>query len=1116
MIKKLIERYSSIFFLASIGCIWLIIAIANYEPGTWLIGWDSLLPEINLGLNIRRSIFAAWQDVQGLGLAGGIGHASELTRQLFLAVLSIFFPVDMLRYIWTYIMLLIGPIGVFFLANEFIRQLEPLSAIASLRKKMARYVKRTLRSPQLENKTNLVVLRNTAAFFASLYYLLNLAMVQNFYVPLEAFSSFYGCIPWLLLIFLRTLTTPTAKNLLILLAINLAATSAFHVQTMFIVYGIVLSLFAVPYIFSQVGSVRKQAMTTSLKIACVILATHLFWLAPVGYFTLTNAQQTVESKQNRIATPESQAQNRAYGTLFNIAQLKGYWFDYSDENFDSDEPFYLLEHWKDWTEQPLMQFLLLLTYAGVVCGVIGAVYIYSSWKTVGLALNMLFASTMLTAGNGLLGGIFTSFVTIVPLLEQIFRVPFTKWSVVLSLWYALGIGFLALFVLQKLELAVFKRAAVVILIACIAAPVFPLFSGKLFYQNITQEIPPAYFELFSYLQQQSSDKRILHLPLDNLWGWTNQSWGYRGSGFIWYGIEQPIIDRNFDVWSKNNETLYRQLDLALLAQNYTEAHNLLKMYGVSYIFVDQSLTDDSSAIETAQDFANYGLANDILTLAWTQDSLQLYEVLTAHTTELSATIPHHIPQPTTELTQNTVYKAVGHHIESAENQSLVFPLLSLQKERLDTISITESNVRVPFSIQETGFLHISAIRDNAIGLPATFLYEPDANAVSLQLKSPLSILSDGSETPIFSAENLRYEIPDITSDTVILDVAGQVITLKANEQQDVWLSNIQLNAPTQLVITSDEFVTITDNVIAISDTLAIEEISAEILTNMLSARTIELEPNEYEFVIHALAIPLNFAGNNQAALNCDPRQRGSFEKKSAGGDSVVYISDEFAQACDGRTSFFNNPDLDVILTVSSENTTNNPLKLYLAEGDTTLFEHTLHADQSAFGIHASKMLADTYSQEKPPLTVNILNTSFGQPTQNSIHEAQLLSLPLTLEWLSGLQLTTGQEKIRSQMQSAVVFKKHANFWYSTNITATQPGVALVLQQGYDSGWIAFADGVIGGTKLSHYRHNGWANAWLLPERNTTVTIVYWPQLLIFAGYITLLMSAAVLVKKHYT
>src|ERR1035437_7494333 len=93
----------------------LLLFIRNYSANTWLIGWDNLTPEFNLGMNIQRSIFAVWQEYQGLGLLGGMGHASDLVHQVILLLLSFALPLHLLRYTWTFLMLFLGSVGAYLL-----------------------------------------------------------------------------------------------------------------------------------------------------------------------------------------------------------------------------------------------------------------------------------------------------------------------------------------------------------------------------------------------------------------------------------------------------------------------------------------------------------------------------------------------------------------------------------------------------------------------------------------------------------------------------------------------------------------------------------------------------------------------------------------------------------------------------------------------------------------------------------------------------------------------------------------------------------------------------------------------------------------------------------------
>ena len=133
----------------------------NFKSGTFLTGWDNLHPEFNFFLNIKRSLFAVWQEYQGLGLLGGMGHASDLSRQVFLLILSLIIKTKYLRFLFTLLMLILGPCGVYFLPQTVL--------------------------PEQVSQTT----RKYVSFLGGLFYLFNLSTVQVFYVPFETFIAHY-------------------------------------------------------------------------------------------------------------------------------------------------------------------------------------------------------------------------------------------------------------------------------------------------------------------------------------------------------------------------------------------------------------------------------------------------------------------------------------------------------------------------------------------------------------------------------------------------------------------------------------------------------------------------------------------------------------------------------------------------------------------------------------------------------------------------------------------------------------------------------------------------------------------------------------------------------------
>jgi hypothetical protein len=56
---------------------------------------------------------------------------------------------------------------------------------------------------------------------------------------------------------------------------------------------------------------------------------------------------------------------------------------------------------------------------------------------------------------------------------------------------------------------------------------------------------------------------------------------------------------------------------------------------------------------------------------------------------------------------------------------------------------------------------------------------------------------------------------------------------------------------------------------------------------------------------------------------------------------------------------------------------------------------------------------------------------------------------------------------------------------------------LILAQSYESGWVAWDQDF---RFLEHKKVNNWANGWILEENSRNVYVLFWPQILEFAGF----------------
>ena len=235
-VKKIVSFWPVIVLLLVSSLLFL----TNYKSGTWLIGWDSTQPELNFGISFSRNISAIWQEYRGLGLLDGMAHAVNIVHTFFLYLLSLVFPLNMVRYVFVFLMYAVGGVGVYFLTLKL-----------------------------LGGKINTP--KRLASLAGSFFYLLNPATIQMFYTPLETFVIHFAFLQWLFLSFINFLDSGKRKDLLIFFVVNLLAVSQSHVPTVFIVYTLGLVAISVVYLFDHLPSKIKRLLAGFLVVFVAVV-----------------------------------------------------------------------------------------------------------------------------------------------------------------------------------------------------------------------------------------------------------------------------------------------------------------------------------------------------------------------------------------------------------------------------------------------------------------------------------------------------------------------------------------------------------------------------------------------------------------------------------------------------------------------------------------------------------------------------------------------------------------------------------------------------------------------------------------------------------------------------
>lgn len=541
----------------------VLIYLTNFAGNFWVTGWDNLHPEFNYEANIERASFSSWQEYQGVGLPAGHGHATEFSREVLLSALNVFVPTMEIRKIFILLMLWMGALGVY----VFIRNIL-LSRIY-------------------------FDLRILVSLIASLFYLFHIATVQIFYVPYEAFLAHYAFLPWMVYTLYRFMEVSTKKTFFLFLIVNFFGSWQFYIPTLFIVYMFLVSAIALGIVLEHKVPWKRVAVAFA-----GILIINLYWLLPFAYYTINNIHSQQEAYLNLLYTEDTYLKNAQFGDLQNATLLKGFLFD--SIQFSNNNGFqYMMGPWIDHEKK---WYVLFIGYSFFLVSLIGLITAIRNKKYIYLSVLFLFFFALI-ANQTFPFSVLNDLLRSVPLLDQIFRNPFTKFANTTLFLMTIFFSFGMVVIITRLQkyFAKFRvdtwfvyGLVLVVYLFCLNLSVLPLFQGNFVYPSLKINIPKEYFQLFEFFEHEKNG-RIANLPQFTSNGWIYYKWGYQGSGFLWYGLKQPVLDRAFDVWNRDNENYYWELSDAIYAEDLSRFESILEKYQISWLIFDKNVTTPASS-----------------------------------------------------------------------------------------------------------------------------------------------------------------------------------------------------------------------------------------------------------------------------------------------------------------------------------------------------------------------------------------------------------------------------------------------------------------------------------------------------------------------------------------
>lgn len=1134
IMPKIIAFLKNNFFVLLLLLLAVIVAYRNYVPNTFLTGWDTLHPEFDYKEYWSRIIGGAWQEHQGLGAVNTQAHASEIPRILLLMFIDIFLKTPDVRYAYALLMLILGPLGVYF------------------------YVKKVFLS-DLHSKAS-----SFGAFCAGLFYLLNLGTLQHFYVPLEMFLTHYGFLGWTFLYSTLFFENPTKKNYISFIIVNLLITSQAHTPTLFYVYFLSICLYFGALTIVEIT--KKHTFLANLKKASTIILTVLilnfFWLLPSTYFLVTRSQEIQQSKIHHLFSEEAFLANVKFGTLPNIALVKGFLFDWG-EYIGGGEFGQLLNEWNVYYANTDFLYIGYVFFVLILFGIILSIFRkHPYWLSIVI---LLFVSTVfLLSINPPFGFILSFLLSKFPILKEALRFPFTKFSILLMFCYSVFFGsFWGFFssVFDKVSKHTNVGRYIYLLCTFFVILSFYLYMRPAFYGNLLSKsmkinIPSRYFEMFDYINTQDGYGRVADLPLHSFWGWVYYSWnditklGYQGAGFLWFGINRPLLDREFDRWNLSNEQAYRELSYAVYMQDITLVENTLEKYKIRWLLLDESvfapgysetvlfipeteeLLSKSSRISLAKDFGS---------------GLFVYEYRPVKEFSLHEyNVPYSVVgQKFFREYKDYFYNTFGTYIYGANDNFSLIGVNGTDEEITNNAIYSDestiyfgannvlSNKEVSFQM---GFLNKSIVEpygDEVVfsfdkefyskkELPNVFIdfgknksldvfrigdlvdidIYPVLEACSIAMPNASYSVERLATGFTLKARNIRACVtsklsafPQLSKrDSNLFTLMGDALRNRdicIYDTESALCKNFSLNG--QIYAYLDKPIDVYSIRIT-SDSSATPFEKVNTFSN-LKAGWLQQYPS-----IYLGSSTNNFSGTNIILakdtryssfvddLSNDPRLC-DFSSGNLGDSLVTYTSESIIYTskkqslCD--SFYFHNLDQSkgYILEIRSKNTQGVPMRVCLTN------EVTKRCD-AYFALPANDTLKSSYYMLPPfgdsyGYTLNISNTVFGGfPTSNEL--SYISFTPINYDFMKGLH--------GGQLSTA---KKGTNLF--------------IYNESYDTGWLAICGGELCNAK--HVVVNNWANGWVFNEdMPDDIRVIFWPQYLEYLGFILLLVPLLRIIK----
>lgn len=1050
-------------FILLLIIIEILLFAVNYVHGTYLIGWDNIMPEFNLLLNFKRSLLGVWQDYRGLGLLDGLSYTANLMHVIYVSILSLILPQAVIRYVFIFLMHLAGGIGFYYL-------------------------------------TRYLTKNNKASFLGATFYMLNIGIIQMFFAPLEVFAIHFASLPFLALFITKTFKNPTKKNYLLLFLTMILTTPQAFVPTVFIAFFIFFFFLLIFQYF------ETKNFKTVLLVFFILIGVNAFWMLPYAYSTKNNAAIIQNTRINQFSSEEIFYRNKAFGSLTQVLGLNGFMINAVEYDADANKSIYFLDAWRKHQDNVLYKVIYLII---IGIGTLGAWKIIKGRKSeyYPYLASLIIAFFFLANNTPILEQLNTLIRNALPIVGEVLRFPFTKFITLFAFCFSMLFTLGLTFIFERVKF--YAKYLSIVIFTAIIFLALPAFSGQFISPLLKVRMPQDYKLMMNYLDTVDENQRIALLPAYTFWNWEYRTWGQRGSDFIWYGIKQPLLMRHFDPWSYKNEQFYNELSYAMNLGDINLFHDVLKKYDVSYLLLDQYFINNLSTkpinydqihrfLSSASSFMMEEKGFNNLILYKIKDSNSGVYSLNKSTTATINSIPLFTKK-------DQVFEDVGNYITANNQNGFFYPFYSTFTGKsgngYDDFMIDENQKtftfisKKAFQLTENGSLEIPSVFNSEYLIPVKI--DVKNGQLILNIISPNFFINDQkvdiTEDPIIITPKTVKNPKNITlTDIQHTITPGQKSYIRTN-----YINTIKLvdNTHEELITINTQNINRNNFVIPVNaGSLNIKAV-IEKINSPLTYENI-LGSKDYNLIVPAKE--LLQIKQKDSSVKIDDKKNVIFNVKSDSAELTTWKPNLPHQA-------------SYLISTVTKHISGLPLTFYIDNPFEKRAEFETRLSKSSEKQFVILPKTENYFEG---YGFHFIDKSLGnENAKNNIEGISIYPIPFETLKMTKIVRQDSLALTKNDTKMPLNFKKDSSFQYEISIPQNLNDSYIVLDQAYNDGWKAYADGK---EIKDHILVNNWANGWDISniQHPTSITLIFWPQYLEFVGFGLMFLALLIIILKR--